>query len=74
MNQKRPLASLRPGQKISIAALPPGRDLAKLLAFGLLPGTGVTILQTFPAYVLEVGNTRVAIDKEIAAKITVSRP
>lgn len=69
-----PLARLRSGQTARIAALPPGRDLNKLLAFGLLPGTAVTVLQIFPAYVLAVGHTRIALDREIAASIMCSRP
>lgn len=73
MNHKIPLARLRPGQSARVAALPAGRDLNKLLAFGLLPGTEVTVLQVFPAYVLALGHTRVAIDREIASSIVVSR-
>ncbi|MDR7865870.1 MAG: FeoA family protein [Sporomusaceae bacterium] len=70
-----PLSRLRPGEKAHVAALPAGRrDMARLLAFGILPGTEITILQTFPVYVLAVGYTRLAIDKEIAASIKVGRP
>ena len=69
-----PLAALRPGDKAIVAALPPdGRHLARLLAFGILPGVTLEILQTFPVYVLAVGHTRLAIDKEIASRIIVSR-
>ncbi len=70
-----PLTRLRPGEKARVAALPAARrDMARLLAFGILPGTEITILQTFPVYVLAVGYTRLAIDKEIAASIMVGRP
>lgn len=75
MEQHITLTRLRPGEKAQIAALPAGRrDLARLLAFGILPGTEISILQTFPVYVLSVGHTRLAIDKEIAASIIVRRP
>lgn len=40
--------------------------LQKLLAMGVLPGVPVEVRQTFPAYVLLVGNTQVAIDREMA--------
>jgi hypothetical protein len=38
-----------------------------------LPGTLIEILQTFPVYVLAIGHTCLAIDKEIAAAIRVDR-
>lgn len=73
MNDQLPLARLRPGQTARITGLPDGRDLAKLLAFGLLPGTEVAVLQVVPAYVLAIGHTRIALDRQLAASIMVSR-
>lgn len=49
------------------------RLLQKLLAMAVLPGSEVTVRLTFPTFVLEVGNTRVAIDRSIARKIEVER-
>jgi ferrous iron transport protein A len=75
MEEQQPLTTLRPGEKAVVAALPAGRrDLARLLAFGILPGVAVEVLQTFPAYVLAIGYTRLAIDKQIAGQILVGRP
>jgi len=69
-----PLAALRPGEKAIVAALPNARPhLARLLAFGILPGTAVEVLQTFPVYVVAIGHTRLAIDKEIASTVLVDR-
>lgn len=66
------LDTLRRGAAATIAALPADRGRqSKLLAFGILPGTRVRILQTFPVYVLTFGHTKLAIDKEIASAITV---
>lgn len=66
------LATLRRGATATIAALPADRRRqSKLLAFGILPGTGVRVLQTFPVYVLAFGHTKLAIDKDIARAITV---
>ncbi len=74
MGKEIPLAGLRPGDKAIVAALPAGRPhLARLLAFGILPGTTVEVLQTFPVYVLSMGHTRLAIDAEIAGLIMVER-
>ncbi len=70
-----PLAALRPGKKAVVAALPADRRyLARLLAFGILPGVSLEVLQTFPVYVLSFGHTCIAIDREIAASIKVGRP
>lgn len=73
MEKEIPLASLSPGEKAVVVALPAGRkNLARLLAFGILPGTTVEVLQTFPVYVIAIGHTRLAIDKEIASMIMVT--
>jgi len=69
-----PLAALRPGEKAVVAALPAAREhLARLRAFGILPGTAIEVLQTFPVYVLAIGHTRLAIYKEIASTVLVYR-
>ena len=69
-----PLSKLRRGDRAVVAALPGEQKyLGKLLAFGILPGTAVRVLQTFPAYVLTVGYTEVALDQELAARIMIKR-
>ncbi len=74
MTRTTTLAALRPGEKAVVAALPAdARHLARLLAFGILPGVALEVLQTFPVYVLATGHTRLAIDREIAGKIMVDR-
>lgn len=52
--------------KIAYLETKNNKILQKLMAMGVLPGVPVEIVQTFPAYVLKVGNTQVAIDKEMA--------
>ena len=47
------------------------RILKKLMSMGIIPGLELVIIQTFPSYVLQVGYTQVAIDKEIAQVIIV---
>ncbi len=49
------------------------RQLRKLLAVGILPGTRITLLQHFPVYVLQVGWTKIALDKRLAQAVWVSR-
>jgi ferrous iron transport protein A len=67
-----PLVNLRQGDRAIIASLPDAaRHLHKLLVFGVLPGTEIEVLQVFPGYVVVVGNTMLAMDREIAGSIMV---
>ena len=43
--------------------------LQKLMAMGVLPGVGLTLIQKFPSYVFQVGQSQFAIDKELAENI-----
>lgn len=45
--------------------------IKKLLAMGLYKGSDITLEQTFPAFVIKVGQTRLAIDEEVAKSIKV---
>ncbi len=67
------LANLESGAKGKIAylSLTHHPDLHKLLSLGLIPGTPFNLHQTFPTYVLEIGETTLALEKEIAEKIFV---
>jgi len=70
----QPLTKLRRGAKAVVAALPASsRPLARLLAFGILPGVQIEVLQIFPVYVIAVGHTKLALDYEIAGTIMVGR-
>ena len=43
----------------------------KLIAMGIIPGVLITLEQRFPSFVIKVGQTRLAIDREIARAIYV---
>ncbi|MGE5507149.1 MAG: FeoA family protein [Chitinophagales bacterium] len=45
--------------------------LQKLMAFGVLPGMPIRLIQRRPAFVFQVGQTQVAVDSSIAAEIRV---
>lgn len=45
--------------------------LQKLMSMGVLPGTSITLIQTFPSYVFQLGQSQFAIDKELASAIYV---
>jgi DtxR family transcriptional regulator, Mn-dependent transcriptional regulator len=68
------LSEMKAGQKGKVAYLHTGsaRKLQKLMIMGVLPGVLIKLLIAKPSYVFQVGNTQVAVDKEIATDIFVS--
>lgn len=57
--------------KIKSISSCPENSLKKLMAFGVLPGNKIEVLQTSPVYLIKIGHTELAIDKDIASKIMV---
>jgi DtxR family transcriptional regulator, Mn-dependent transcriptional regulator len=47
------------------------KRLNKLIAMGALPGLRITMLQNFPSYVFQIGQSQFAVDKEMAEGIYV---
>ncbi|MFB6286019.1 MAG: FeoA family protein [Candidatus Bipolaricaulia bacterium] len=47
------------------------RATRRLMAYGLVPGARVTLLQRRPAYILRVGQTELALEAEVAASVHV---
>ncbi len=43
--------------------------MGKLVSFGVSPGKRIKIRQKFPAYVIQIENTQIALEKEIAVDI-----
>lgn len=68
-----PLSHLRPGQGGRIAYVQTGeaKKLQKLMAMGVLPGKGVRLVQGFPSFVFQVGQSQFAVDEEMARTIFV---
>lgn len=67
------LVEMKKGQEGYVVQLLPieNEKIQKLIAFGILPGVKIKILQTYPAYVLAVGYTQLALDYEMAKNIIV---
>ena len=67
------LTDLNPGQKGKIAYIQSRQsdEIQKLMAIGILPGTGIGLIRRYPSYVFQVGNTQYAVDKNIANEIYV---
>jgi Fe2+ transport system protein FeoA len=68
-----PLSQLAEGQtgKVAYIAARKLEQLQKLTAMGILPGASISVVQTFPAYVFQAGQTQFAVDREIADAIYV---
>jgi len=69
----RAASELRPGQQATVLCLGPTATERHrtLTVFGVVPGAAVTIVQQQPACVIKVGETELALDREIAREILV---
>ena len=68
-----PLTTLRPGRAGTVAAVrstEPGR-VVRLSSLGVVPGAVVTLVQMRPAVVLRIGETSLAVDRDVADDILV---
>ncbi len=76
MAQSIRVLEMKPQNKGIIRALDTTNEqkARKLMALGILPGMPLTVVQRFPAWVLRVGNTQVALDDDCASCITVELP
>lgn len=48
-------------------------QLHKLMSLGVVPGTRITLHQAFPSFVIQVEETQLALEKELADEIYVKR-
>ena len=69
------LDRMRPGDegKIAYLRLAAHPELHKLLSLGLVPGTRVHLHQTNPAFVLQAGESQLALDEDVAKNIFVRK-
>jgi len=70
-----PLNDLKVGEKGTITFMTPKylSGLQTLSSLGVIPGTLIRLYQRHPSYVIEIGETQIAIDREIAENIYVRR-
>jgi Fe2+ transport system protein FeoA len=71
--QEKSLDRLKKGETGMVTRLitSDSKNLQKLLAMGILPGRIVKVLQTYPAYILQIDRTQAAMDRELAKRIIV---
>jgi len=70
-----PLADLSPGDQAKIVFITPGSHsrLDRLSAMGVVPGSIVKLHQKKPSYVIQLGETMIAVDKDITKEIFVKK-
>ncbi len=69
----QPLSQLKFGQSGKIAYIQgiAQKNLQSLASMGILPGVKITVKQTFPSCLFQIGNSEFAVDKDIAEAIFV---
>ncbi|MEI6562843.1 MAG: metal-dependent transcriptional regulator [bacterium] len=63
----------RAGEKGVVAYLSTrdNREIQKLMAMGILPGTDIRLMRLFPSYIFEIGQSQFTVDRMLAEKIFV---
>lgn len=71
-----PLLDLRLGEQARIVFITPKAlgSLDRIATLGVVPGASIRLRQKRPSVVLEVGQTTIALDRQIAADVYVRRP
>ena len=69
------LGELQVGERGTISCLddPGGIHARKLAAMGILPGTAVELTQRSPVFVLRIGYSDFALDRDLAQRVRVRR-
>ena len=72
-NRSVPLTELGTNRKAEVAYIQTQdrSALKKMIAMGILPNSKIHLIQKFPSYVLQVGRSQFAIDKELAGNVYV---
>ncbi|NMB12634.1 MAG: ferrous iron transport protein A [Firmicutes bacterium] len=67
-----PLAKMSLLQPATIVSLPADYQLLRrLVSYGLLPGVEVMVERRVPAFIVAIGASRIALDRQTAAAILV---
>jgi DtxR family Mn-dependent transcriptional regulator len=69
------LSAMKGDERGSVAYLSSRQmdTVQKLMALGVLPGSPVVVIQTFPSVVFQVNQTQIAVDSDLASDIFVRR-
>jgi len=69
------LTELIPGEcgEIAYLAASDVRKMQKLMSMGVLPGSDLALIRTYPSYIFKVGNSEFAVDEELAREIFIRK-
>ncbi len=69
------LTELKPGEGGEIAYLAASdvRKMQKLMSMGVLPGSDLALIRTYPSFIFKVGNSEFAVDEDLAREIFVRK-
>lgn len=69
------LTELKPGEGGEIAYLAASdvRKMQKLMSMGVLPGSDLCLIRTYPSYIFKVGNSEFAVDEDLAREIFIRK-
>ncbi|WP_330205018.1 FeoA family protein [Cyanobacterium sp. Dongsha4] len=75
MSDAIPLSNLKIGTKAIVAKLETKDEgiIRHLMAMGVIQGVDISLESKFPSYVVSVGKSRAALDKETASIIYVTQ-
>lgn len=70
-----PLTNLEANQsgKVAYIQTKDNRKLQKLIAMRILPGMGITLIQKYPSYVLQIGHSQFAVDEDLAKTVYIRK-
>lgn len=73
LNEVAALCDGRTGQAGVVAYLSTrdNREIQKLMAMGILPGSDIRLIRLFPSYIFEIGHSQFTVDRSLAEKIFV---
>ena len=73
VNEVAALCDGRAGQTGVVAYLSTrdNREIQKLMAMGILPGSDIRLMRLFPSYIFEIGHSQFTVDRALAEKIIV---
>jgi DtxR family Mn-dependent transcriptional regulator len=71
-----PLSKLKPGKTAKVASINTRDEtrMLKLMTMGITPGARIHLRQKRPAFVIDIGDSQLALDRSLAEKINVWRP
>lgn len=71
-----PLDKVKVGDLVTVSYIntPSNSRMHKLSHFGVIPGASIRVHQRYPSFIIQCGNTQIAMEKDIAREVFVLYP